>query len=233
MPNNEEKEEKPKQPNKCSDPIKEYGSETLPQAGDDPIYIINIIGEIEGHMMLPPQSKATKYEHIIPQLESVEQSKKIKGLLVVMHTMGGDVEAGLAISEMIRGMSKPSVSLVLGGGHSIGIPLAVSTDYSFISPTSTMTVHPIRMNGLVIGVYQTYEYFKKMQERLTNFVCGNSKISKEDFESLMLNKNELTTDIGTILIGKQAVEIGLIDAMGGIEDALAKINQMAGITPQA
>ncbi len=233
MPNNTEKDEAPKQPNKCADPIKEYGSEALPQTGEDPIYIINIIGEIEGHMMLPPQSKATKYEHIIPQLESIEQSKTIQGFVIVMHTMGGDVEAGLAIAEMIRGMKKPSVSLVLGGGHSIGIPLAVSADYSFISPTSTMTVHPIRMNGLVIGVYQTYEYFKKMQERLTNFVCANSKISKEDFDRLMLNKNELTTDIGTILIGKQAVDIGLIDEMGGIEDAIAKISQMTGVAPES
>lgn len=232
MPNKAEKEEGPRQQNKCGDPIKEYGSEALPQSGDDPIYIINIIGEIEGHVMLPPQSKATKYEHIIPQLESIEQSKTIQGFVIVMHTMGGDVEAGLAIAEMIRGMSKPSVSLVLGGGHSIGIPLAVSTDYSFISPTSTMTVHPIRMNGLVIGVYQTYEYFQKMQERLTRFVCANSKISNEDFERLMLNKNELTTDIGTILIGKQAVDIGLIDALGGIEDALAKINELTGISSQ-
>ena len=232
MTNNTGKEENPKQPpNKCADPIKEYGSEALPQAVEDPIFIVNVIGEIEGHMMLPPQSKATKYEHIIPQLESIEQSKSIQGFVIVMHTMGGDVEAGLAIAEMIRGMSKPSVSLVLGGGHSIGIPLAVSTNYSFISPTSTMTVHPIRMNGLVIGVYETYEYFKKMQERLTNFVCANSKISKEDFEKLMLNRNELTTDIGTILIGKQAVDIGLIDEMGGIENALAKINQMIE-TPQ-
>ncbi|MEI6101379.1 MAG: ATP-dependent Clp protease proteolytic subunit, partial [Eubacteriales bacterium] len=166
------------------------------------------------------------YEHIIPQLESIEQSKTIKGLLLVMHTMGGDVEAGLAIAEMIRGLSKPSVSLVLGGGHSIGIPLAVATDYSFITPTSTMTVHPIRMNGLVIGVYQTFEYFQKMQERLTNFVVANSKITKEDFDKLMLNKNELTTDIGTILIGKQAVDIGLMDALGGISEAMQKIKDM-------
>ena len=192
------------------------------------MYVINIIGEIEGHIMLPPQSKATKYEHIIPQLESIEQSKTIRGLVLVMHTMGGDVEAGLAIAEMIRGISKPSVSLVLGGGHSIGIPLAVSADFSFITPTSTMTVHPIRMTGLVIGVHQTFEYFQKMQERLTTFVCDNSKISREDFEKLMLNKNELTTDIGTILIGKQAVDIGLIDALGGMEDAMRKIREMIG-----
>ena len=209
-------------PAKSGDPIKEYGSSDIAETSDQPVYMLNIIGEIEGHMMLPPTSKATKYEHIIPQLESIEQSKTIKGFILVMHTMGGDVEAGLAISEMVRGMSKPSVSLVLGGGHSIGIPLAVSSDYSFISPTSTMTVHPIRMNGLVIGVYQTFEYFQKMQERLTNFVCDNSKIAREDFEKLMLNKNELTTDIGTILIGKQAVDIGLIDSLGGIGDASAK-----------
>ncbi len=223
-----EKNKEEAKPTKAGDSIKEYGSAAIPQSSDDPVYIINIIGEIEGHVMLPPQSKATKYEHIIPQLESIEQSKTIKGVVFVLHTMGGDVEAGLAIAEMIRGMSKPSVSLVLGGGHSIGIPLAVSTDFSFITPTSTMTVHPIRMTGLVIGVYQTFEYFQKMQERLTNFVCGNSKISREDFEKLMLNKNELTTDIGTVLIGRQAVDIGLIDALGGIEDAMLKINEMIG-----
>jgi len=220
------KNEAAPKPNKSADTVKEYGIAEIPGSAEEPVYIINIIGEIEGHTMLPPQSKATKYEHIIPQLESIEQSKTIKGFVMVMHTMGGDVEAGLAISEMVRGMRKPSVSLVLGGGHSIGIPLAVSSDFSFISPTSTMTVHPIRMNGLVIGVYQTFEYFEKMQERLTNFVCDNSKINKEDFEKLMLNKNELTTDIGTILIGRQAVDIGLIDAIGGIKDAIEKINQM-------
>jgi ATP-dependent protease ClpP protease subunit len=233
MANTEDTKEKSKEdakPVKAADAIKEYGSATIPQTADEPIYIINIIGEIEGHIMLPPQSKATKYEHIIPQLESIEQSKTIKGVVLVLHTMGGDVEAGLAISEMIRGISKPTVSLVLGGGHSIGIPLAVSSNYSFITPTSTMTVHPIRMTGLVIGVYQTFEYLQKMQERLTKFVCDNSKITKEEFEKLMLNKNELTTDIGTILIGKQAVDIGLIDEMGGMEDAMRKINEMIANT---
>jgi ATP-dependent protease ClpP protease subunit len=222
-PQNKDEQQKLKQEGNA---IKEFGSAEIPENEQNPIFIINIIGEIEGHIMLPPQSKATKYEHIIPQLESVEQSKTIEGFLLVMHTMGGDVEAGLAIAEMIRGMSKPSVSLVLGGGHSIGIPLAVSADYSFISPTSTMTVHPIRMNGLVIGVHQTFEYFQKMQERLTNFVCANSRINRGDFEKLMLNNNELTTDIGTVLIGKQAVKVGLIDEIGGIESALGKINEM-------
>lgn len=226
-PQKNEEQKKPDGPQKQEgNAIKEFGSTEIPENENSPVYIINIIGEIEGHVMLPPQSKATKYEHIIPQLESVEQSNSIQGLLLVMHTMGGDVEAGLAIAEMIRGMRKPSVSLVLGGGHSIGIPLAVSADYSFISPTSTMTVHPIRMNGLVIGVHQTFEYFQKMQERLTSFVCANSKITKDVFEKLMLNNNELTTDIGTVLIGKQAVEIGLIDEIGGIESALGKIDEM-------
>jgi ATP-dependent protease ClpP protease subunit len=228
MPNEAQKHDEPQKQKQGGDAIKEYGSTEIPENDQNPIYIINIIGEIEGHVILPPQSKATKYEHIIPQLESVEQSKTIRGLILVMHTMGGDVEAGMAIAEMVRGMSKPSVSLVLGGGHSIGIPLAVSANYSFISPTSTMTVHPIRMNGLVIGVHQTFEYFKKMQERLTSFVCANSKISKDDFERLMLNNNELTTDIGTVLVGKQAVEIGLIDEIGGIEQALKKMNEMIG-----
>lgn len=230
MANNEEKPEKntEEKPAKSSDNIKEYGAAEIPQKSDEPVHIINIIGEIEGHMMLPPQSKATKYEHIIPQLESIEQSRQIKGLVIVMHTMGGDVEAGLAIAEMIRGLSKPSVSLVLGGGHSIGIPLAVSADFSFITPTSTMTVHPIRMNGLVIGVHQTFEYFRKMQERLTNFVCDNSKISRGEFNKLMLNNNELTTDIGTVLVGKQAVDIGLINALGSMKDAMKKIREMIG-----
>ena len=200
----------------------------LPQLDQQksPIHIISIIGQIEGHTILPPQNKATKYEHIIPQLVAVEQSENIKGLLLIMNTIGGDVEAGLAISEMIKGMSKASVSLVIGGGHSIGVPLAASTDYSFISDSASMTVHPIRMNGLIITVPQTFDYFNKMQERIIRFVSDNSKISENDFRTLMFNTQEMANDTGTTLIGKEAVEAGIIDEVGGIKQALDKLNQM-------
>ena len=191
-----------------------------------PITILNIIGEVEGHTVLPAQSKATKYEHIIPLLEEVEQSPEKKGVLMVLNTMGGDVEAGLAIAELVRGLSKPSVSLVLGGGHSIGVPLAVCTQYSFIAPTASMMVHPIRMTGLVIGVSQTYAYFNKMQERVTQFICSNSRVKRSEFERILLNKNKIATDIGSVLIGKQAVDIGLIDSIGSLSDALNKLNSL-------
>lgn len=191
-----------------------------------PIKIIQIIGQIEGHSIVPSQTKATKYEHIIPMLLEVEQDEKAKGILIVMNTMGGDVEAGLAISELIRGMKKPSVSLVLGGGHSIGVPLAVSADYTFIAPTATMTVHPLRSNGLFITARQSFAYFTKMQERIIQFVCSNSKIQEDAFRELMNNPNMLADDIGTVLIGKQAVDAGLVDAVGGIHDALEKLESM-------
>lgn len=208
--------------------IQEFGQMQLPQLDQQksPIHIISIIGQIEGHTILPPQNKATKYEHIIPQLVAVEQSENIKGLLLIMNTIGGDVEAGLAISEMIKGMSKASVSLVIGGGHSIGVPLAASTDYSFISDSASMTVHPIRMNGLIITVPQTFDYFNKMQERIIRFVSDNSKISENDFRTLMFNTQEMANDTGTTLIGKEAVEAGIIDEVGGIKQALDKLNQM-------
>ena len=191
-----------------------------------PIRIISIIGQIEGHTELPPQSKSTKYEHIIPLLTDAEQDDKVKGILVLMNTVGGDVEAGLAIAELIRGMSTPSVSLVLGGGHSIGVPLAVSADYSFITKTATMTIHPIRTSGLVINTPQTFSYYEKMQERVTSFVCEFSKTDEETFKRLMSNKEQLSDDTGTVLIGKQAVEHGLIDAVGGLSDALAKLKKI-------
>ena len=191
-----------------------------------PIRIISIIGQIEGHTELPPQSKSTKYEHIIPLLTDAEQDDKVKGILVLMNTVGGDVEAGLAIAELIRGMSTPSVSLVLGGGHSIGVPLAVSADYSFITKTATMTIHPIRTSGLVINTPQTFSYYEKMQERVTSFVCECSKTDEETFKRLMSNKEQLSDDTGTVLIGKQAVENGLIDAVGGLSDALAKLKKI-------
>jgi ATP-dependent protease ClpP protease subunit len=211
--------------NKQLQNLKEVGSTELTDYRSE-IYTLNIIGQIEGHMVLPPQTKATRYEHVIPQLVSIEENPSIKGLLVLLNTVGGDVEAGLAIAEMINSLSKPTVSLVIGGGHSIGVPLAVSTDYSFISPTATMTIHPIRMNGLIIGVPQTFDYFRKMQERISNFVIRNSGVSKEKFNELMLQTDELLNDMGTILIGQQAVDVKLIDSIGGISDAIIKLREL-------
>lgn len=190
------------------------------------IQCITIIGQIEGHQILPEQTKTTKYEHILPQLVSVEEDADADGLLVLLNTCGGDVEAGLAIAEMISTMSKPTVSLVLGGGHSIGVPLAVSADYSFIAPSATMTVHPLRMTGMVIGVMQTFRYFERMQERITNFVIRNSNISYEDFRRLMLTTEDIANDVGTILFADKAVECGLVDRMGGINDALETLYGM-------
>lgn len=190
------------------------------------IHCLNIIGQVEGHMILPPQNKTTKYEHVLPQLVAVEEDSEIDGLLVILNTVGGDVEAGLAIAEMIASMRKPTVSLVLGGGHSIGVPLAVASDYSFIAPTATMTVHPLRMNGLVIGVMQTFQYFQNMQERITEFVVSNSQISHEDFKKLMLTTDEIANDVGSILFAPKAVECGLINEMGGLKDALNKIYEL-------
>lgn len=205
--------------------IKELGVTNVPTQ-DDKIQILSIIGQIEGHMMLSPQTKTTKYEHVIPELIAMERDEKVKGILIVLNTVGGDVEAGLAIAEMIRSVSKPTVSLVVGGGHSIGIPLATAAAYSFISPSATMIIHPIRMNGLIIGVPQTFEYFNKMQERITEFIIRTSKIDKETVNRLMHQTDELLNDMGTILIGKQAVDNGLIDEVGGISAALSKLNQM-------
>lgn len=184
------------------------------------IHCLSIIGQIEGHYILPPQNKTTKYEHIIPALAAIEQDSTVEGLMVVLNTVGGDVEAGLAISELIAGMSKPTVSIVLGGGHSIGVPLAVSADVSFIVPSATMTIHPVRMNGMVLGVPQTMNYFEKMQERITRFVTKNSRMSAERFHELMMEKDELVMDIGTVLEGEAAVKEGLIDRLGGLSDAV-------------
>ena len=205
--------------------IKEFGSiETKNPKGN--IHCLNIIGQVEGHQILPPQNKTTKYEHILPQLVAVEENPEIDGLLVLLNTVGGDVEAGLAIAEMIAGMSKPTVSLVLGGGHSIGVPLAVSTDYSFIAPTATMTVHPLRMSGVVIGVMQTFQYFQRMQDRIIEFVVDNSNISHDEFRRLMLATDEIANDVGSILFAQKAVECGLINEMGGLKDALEKMYGM-------
>lgn len=190
------------------------------------IHLITIIGEIEGHDALGNNTKATKYEHILPSLAAIEDSVEIDGVLVLLNTMGGDVEAGLAIAEMIASISKPTVSLVLGGSHSIGVPIAVSTDYSFIVSTGTMVIHPVRMNGMVIGVSQSFEYFKQIQDRISGFVCGHSHISLEDFESLMMETRMLTKDVGTILVGKEAVEHGIIDEVGGIKEAIAKLHEL-------
>ncbi len=191
------------------------------------VHCLTIIGQIEGHYALPQNTKSTKYEHIIPRLVSVEENPDISGLLLILNTVGGDIEAGLAISELISSMSKPTVSLVLGGSHSIGIPLAVSTDYSYIVPTASMTVHPVRMNGLIIGVPQSLLYLKKMEERVLDFVTRNSEISAERFKELMLNNSQLVTDFGTVLDGKEAVSEGLINEIGGLREALDRIESLS------
>ena len=190
------------------------------------IYTLTIIGQIEGHQALPETVKTTKYEHILPLLAGIEESEDIDGLLLLLNTVGGDIEAGLAIAEMISGMKKPTVSLVLGGGHSIGIPLAVCTKRSFITPTASMTVHPVRMTGLVVGAPQTFRYFHRIQEQIAEFVTHNSGISKEDFESYMMATGEMATDVGTILYGREAVSSGLIDELGSLQDALACLHTM-------
>ncbi len=207
-----------------ADSIKEYGITEL--KGKHKIYCMTIIGEIEGHNVLPEQSKATKYEHIIPQLVAIEQSPDIEGLLLILNTVGGDVEAGLAIAELISGMKKPTVTYVLGGGHSIGVPLAVSAKWSFIAPSATMTIHPVRMNGLVIGVPQMMNHFERMQERITDFVVRNSHITAKRFTKLMMNTGELVTDVGSVLCGEKAVDEGLIDSVGGLNDVLNVLNSM-------
>ena len=209
--------------------IKEYGQTTLVnEERKSKIHLISIIGEVEGHECLSQSTKTTKYEHILPQLAAIEDSNDIDGLLVLLNTVGGDVEAGLAIAEMIASLSKPTVSLVLGGSHSIGGPLAVSTDYSFIVPTATMIVHPVRMNGTVIGVTQTFEYIEKIQDRIISFVVKHSNISREDFKALMLDTTQLAKDVGSILVGEEAVKKGIIDEVGGIKEALEKLYDMIG-----
>lgn len=202
----------------------ETGSITVSKDGHF-IHCLTIIGQIEGHYILPSQNKTTKYEHVIPQLVAIEESKEIEGLLIILNTVGGDVEAGLAIAELLSTMKTPTASLVLGGGHSIGVPLAVSCKKSFIVPSATMTVHPVRMNGLVLGVPQTLSYFEKMQDRIVNFVATNSKISDDDFRKLMLKTGELVMDVGTVLDGEGAVKSGLIDELGGLCDALDFLNK--------
>jgi len=195
---------------------------------DTEIQYLTIIGSVEGHMVLPPQNKTTKYENIIPQLVAVEENPQVKGLLVILNTVGGDVEAGLALAEMIATLSKPTVSLVLGGGHSIGVPLATAGTYSFIAESATMTLHPIRMSGLVIGAEQTYEYFRRMQDRIVDFIVRTSRAERDTILRLMSSTSEMANDVGTILYGKEAVEIGLIDEMGGLKEALVKLRELIG-----
>ena len=208
-----------------TDQIIQIGGVTASK-GKHVIHCLTIIGQIEGHYILPAQNKTTKYEHVIPQLLAVEQDPEIEGLVVILNTVGGDVEAGLAIAELLSGMRKPTVSLVLGGGHSIGVPLAVSARRSFIVPSATMTVHPVRMNGLVLGVPQTLSYFDRMQERIVKFVTDNSRISPERFRQLLMNKDELVMDVGTVLDGQAAVDEGLIDSLGGVSDVIAALYEM-------
>ncbi len=199
--------------------IVETGSITVDKKGHF-IHCLTIIGQIEGHYILPPQNKTTKYEHVIPQIVAIEESKDIEGLIIILNTVGGDIEAGLAIAELVAGMKKPTVSLVLGGGHSIGVPLAVSAKRSFITPSATMTIHPVRLNGLVLGIPQTLSYFEQMQERIVRFICDNSKMSGDRFRELMLATGKLVMDVGTVLTGEEAVKEGLIDTLGSLSEAL-------------
>ena len=206
--------------------IEKTGQVTLDGNKQESIHLISIIGEVEGHENLNNNSKTTKYEHILPSLAAIEDSSEIQGVLVLINTMGGDVEAGLAIAEMIASLSKPTVSLVLGGSHSIGVPIAVSTDYSFIVPTGTMVSHPVRLNGMVIGVPQTFDYFKLIQDRITGFVCAHCDVERETFEQLMTETGILTKDVGTILVGEEAVKRGIINEVGGIDKAVQKLHEL-------
>lgn len=220
-------EEKIEQEKWAQEQLEEDGKIMLDQGNSNhKIQLLSIIGEVEGHDVLGNNIKSTKYEHILPMLASIEDSNEIQGVLLLLNTMGGDVEAGLAIAEMISSLSKPTVSLVLGGSHSIGVPIAVSSDYSFIVPTGTMVIHPVRLNGLVIGAQPTYDYFKQMQNRIITFVSKHCNISKKRLETLMMQTGVLTKDVGTILVGKEAVEEGLIDEVGGISMAISKLHEM-------
>lgn len=206
--------------------IQQLGQTSVPTSNESNVYCLTIIGQIEGHLVLPPQNKTTKYEHLIPQLVAAEQSKQIEGLLIILNTVGGDVEAGLAIAEMLSSLTKPTVTVVIGGGHSIGVPIAVASDYSLIAESATMTIHPIRMTGMVIGVPQTFEYMEKMQERVVRFVTTHSRMSESMFKELMFKTGELNRDIGTAVGGADAVKYGLIDGIGGIGEGLLKLNEL-------
>ena len=225
MSENNEKGKNGNEGNEKLDDIVKNGS-VVTKNSREVIHCLSIIGQIEGHYILPEGQKATKYEHIIPLLVAIEESEEIDGLLIVLNTMGGDVEAGLALSEMIASMKKPSVSIVLGGGHSIGVPLATSAKKSFIVPLATMTVHPVRINGLVVGVPQTFRYFGEMQRRIVKFICDHSKASPEKINELMMRPDEMATDVGSIIDGDEAVKYGIIDAVGGLDDALEALREM-------
>ena len=212
---------------KDQESLKEFGQVTLENSKwKSKIHLLSVIGEIEGHEVLSGNSKTTKYEHVIPSLAQIEDDKEIEGILILINTIGGDVESGLAIAEMIASLSKPTVSLVLGGSHSIGVPLAVASDYSFIVPTGTMLIHPVRMSGMVIGARQTYEYFQRMQDRITGFVAEHSRAEQDEIEKMMMDTGYMTKDLGTILVGKEAVEEGIIDEVGGIKEAFRKLYRM-------
>lgn len=207
--------------------IKETGQVEIYDKGrKGKIHLLTIIGEVEGHDVLSPNSKTTKYEHVLPKLAEIEESEEYIGVLIMINTVGGDVESGLAIAEMISSISKPTVTLVLGGSHSIGVPLAVSSDYSFIVPSGTMVIHPVRMNGQFIGAPQTYEYFKIIQDRIVQFVTSHCNIKSEEYEKMMFNKGVMTKDLGTILVGKEAVNAGIIDSIGGISEAFIKLREL-------
>lgn len=220
-----DQQDKPGNQEEIAENIREFGQVEVPGFRSD-IHCLNIVGQIEGHMVLPANNKTTKYEHVIPQLVAVEENPSIRGLLIILNTVGGDVEAGLAMAEMIASLSKPSVAIVLGGGHSIGVPVAVAADYSFIAQTATMTIHPIRLTGLVIGGPQTFEYLEKMQDRVVHFVTSHSQISEQKFRELMFRTGDLARDIGTVLVGKDAVDVGMIDEVGGIRHAVAMLRQL-------
>ena len=225
--NNDDKSQELEEKKYRDEKIEKESQVTLEESGDNhKIHLITIIGEVEGHENSGNQTKVTKYELLLPQLASVEDSKDIDGVLLLLNTMGGDVEAGLAIAEMVASLSKPTVSLVLGGSHSIGVPIAVSTDYSYIVPSGTMVIHPVRMSGMVIGAPQTFNYFRDVQNRIVEFVCNHSKISEKRFEELMMETEVLTKDVGSVLEGKEAVREGLINEVGGISQAISKLHAL-------
>ena len=225
LPANEPQKKNRLKKGTAADNIQELGSSEVPTVKSN-VHVMTIIGQIEGHMILPPNNKSTKYEHVMPQLVAIEQSNEIEGLMLLLNTVGGDVEAGLAIAEMIASMSKPSVSIVLGGGHSIGVPIAVSATHSFIVESASMTIHPIRLTGLVIGAQSSFDYLEKMQERVNKFVVGHSSVSEAKWRELLYKTGELSRDIGTSVVGKDAVKYGLIDSVGGISDAMIKLQEL-------
>jgi len=226
MENGNKKDTSPAEEKLAEAELAEKVGQSVSQNSKHLIHCLNIIGQIEGHYVLAEQNKTTRYEHIIPALVAIEQDRSVEGLLMILNTVGGDVEAGLAIAELISGMKTPTVSLVVGGGHSIGVPLAVSAKHSFIVPTASMTIHPVRMNGTVLGVPQTLSYFEKMQDRIVNFILRNSSVREDDFRKLLTNTEELVLDVGSVIEGEKAVELGIIDSLGGLSDAMECLYDM-------